>query len=85
MILEEKLNDFLTNKANFFHNGRYNDKIHSVYQDLMCIGLSSQNMEEDLKIILRDLLEIEVRQRTGNFFTDLMRLEAQYVAQINVN
>ena len=41
MVLEEKLNNFLANKANFFHNGRYDDKICAAYQDLTCMGLSS--------------------------------------------
>ena len=84
MMLEEKLKDFLANKPNFFHNGRYDDKIHTVYQDLMCMGLSSQNVEKVLEIVLRDLLEIEVPQLPGKTFSNLMMLEALYVAQIHV-
>ena len=57
-MLEEKLNNFLANKANFFHNGIYDDKIRAVYQDLMCMGLSSRDVEKVLEIGLRDLLEI---------------------------
>ena len=53
MMLEEKLKDVLANKAIFFHNGRYDDKIRAVYQDLVCVGLSSRNVEKVLKIILR--------------------------------
>ena len=53
MMLEKKLKDALANKAIFFHNGRYDDKIRAVYQDLMCMGLSSRNVEKVLKIILR--------------------------------
>ena len=83
-MLEEKLNNFLANKANFFHNGIYDDKIRAVYQDLMCMGLSSRDVEKVLEIVLRDLLEIEVAQLHGRTFSNLMILEARYVAQIHV-
>ena len=59
-------------------------KTRAVYQDLMCMGLSSRNIEKVLGIVLRDLLEIELSQLPGKTFSNLMMLEAQYVAQIHV-
>ena len=84
MMLEQKLKDFLANEEIFFHNGRYNDKICTVYQDLMRMGLSSWNVEKVLEIVLRDLHRLEVAQLPGKTFSNLMMLEAPYVAQIHV-
>ena len=83
-MLEGKLNNLVANKTNFFHNGRYDDKIRAVYQDLMRMGLSSRDVEKVLETVLRDLLEIEVAQLHGKTVSNLMMLEARYVAQIHV-
>ena len=39
--LEERMHDFVANKVNFFHNRKYDDNICAVYQDLLCMGLST--------------------------------------------
>ena len=82
--LEERMQDFVANKVNFFHNGKYDDNICTVYQDLLCMGLSTHNVEKVVEIVLRDLLGIEVTQLTKPTFANYMLLEARYVAQIHV-
>ena len=39
--LEEKMQEFVANKVNFFHNGKYGNNICTVYQDLLCMRLST--------------------------------------------
>ena len=60
--LEERMQDFVANKVNFFHNRKYNDNIRTVYQDLLYMGLSTRNVEKAIDIVLRDLLAVEVTQ-----------------------
>ena len=60
--LEEKIEEFVTQKVNFFHNGIYDDNIRMVYQDLLCMGLSTRNVEKVVKIVLKDLLGFEAEK-----------------------
>ena len=82
--LEERMQDFVANKVNFFHNGKYDDIIRTVYQDLFCMGLSTRNVEKVVEIVLRDLLGVEVTQLPKPTFPNYMLWEARYVAQIHV-
>ena len=51
--LEERMQDFVANKVNFFHNGKYDENIRTVYQDLLYMGLSTRNVEKVIEIVLR--------------------------------
>ena len=82
--LEERMQDFVANKVNFFHNGKYDDNICTVYQDLLCMGVSTRNVKNVIEIALRDLLGIEVTQLPKPTFANYMLWEARYVAQIHV-
>ena len=45
--LQEKLENKSNEKnLNFYENGKYNDDIQMVYEDLLSMGLSSQNVEK---------------------------------------
>ena len=48
--LEEKMEDFLQNQVNVFHNGKYDNNIRAVYQDLLYMGLSIQNIHKVINI-----------------------------------
>lgn len=84
MEKEEKMEDSLQNRVNFFHNGKYDDSITAVYQDLLCMGLSTRNVEKVINIVLKDLLAIEATQLPKTTFSNYMLFEATYVAQIHV-
>ena len=49
MELEEKMDDFLQ-KSQFFHNGKCDNSIRAVCQDLLCMGLSIQNLEKIISL-----------------------------------
>ena len=82
--LEEKLDIFMKKEVSFFHNGKYDDSIPAVYQDLLCMGLSTRNVQKVIKIVLKDLLGIDAVKLPGSTFSNYMLLEARYVAQIHV-
>ena len=82
--LEERMQDFVANKVNFFHNGKYDDNIRTVYQDRLCMGLSTRNVEKVIEIGLRDLLGVKVTQLPKPTFANYILWEARYVAQIHV-
>ena len=77
MEKEEKMEDSLQNRVNFFHNGKYDDSITAVYQDLLCMGLSTRNVEKVINIVLKDLLAIEATQLPKTTFSNYMLFEAK--------
>ena len=52
--LEEKINDFTNSSSiQLFHNGKYNNNIRAVYEDLLCMGCSTRNIEQIITIVLK--------------------------------
>ena len=54
-----KLRVKLQNKSNekdlnFYENGKYNDDIRMVYEDLLSMGLSSRNVEKCVRLVLEE-------------------------------
>ena len=39
--LKKTIQDFVANKVNFFHNGKYDNNIRTVYQVILCMGVST--------------------------------------------
>ena len=86
LMLEEQLEEFMSKNVSFFHNGKYDDCIHMVYQDLMCTaGLSARNVQHAIEVVLKELADIEVEQLPNTAFANYMLLEARMLAQIQVS
>ena len=54
-----KLQVKLQNKSNekdlnFYENGKYNDDVRMVYEDLLSMGLSSGNVEKCVRLVLEE-------------------------------
>ena len=61
LMLEEQLDEFMSKKVSFFRNGKYDDCIRMLYQDLMCTaGLSARNVQHAIEVVLKELAGIEV-------------------------
>ena len=85
LMLEEQLDEFMSKKVSFFHNGKYDDCIRMLYQDLMCTaGLSARNVQHAIEVVLKELAGIEVEQLPKITFANCMLLEERMLAQIQV-
>ena len=67
-----------------FHNGVYSNKIRGVYEDLLCIGLSTRKIESAIRVVLKGLVGIDVGRLPKETFAKFMLLEARGLAQIHV-
>ena len=65
-------------------NGQYNDNIRMVYEDLLCMGLSSCNVEKVIRVVLKQLAGVEVDRPSKATFAKYMLIEARGLAQIHV-
>ena len=53
-MLEENIDSFLKEKEiKVYENGHYNDNIRAVYEDLLVLGISTRNVEEVIRIVLK--------------------------------
>ena len=52
LLLEEKIESFMKKTISVYSKGCYNDNIRMVYEDLLCMGLSSRNIENVIKLSL---------------------------------
>ena len=57
--LEEKIEEFTTQKISFFEKNKYSDIIRMVYEDILCMDLSTRNVEKIIKLVLEKLAGIE--------------------------
>ena len=77
-VLEEQIEEFLNEnkKKDFFHNGKYDDCIRMVYQDLMCTaGLSARNVQRAIKIVLTKFTGNEVERLPKATFANYMLMK----------
>ena len=84
MELEEKIQSFLNKDINVFQKGSYNDDIRMVYEDLLCMGLSTRNVEKVIRVVLEKLAGVTVEKLPKPTFAKYMLLEARGLAQIHV-
>ena len=82
--LEEKINEFMTQEISVFKNGMYNDSVRMVYEDLLCMGLSTRNVEKVIRIVLEKLAGISVEKLPKPTFAKYMLIEARGLAQLHV-
>ena len=47
-------------KLSFFENGQYTHNIRMVYEDLLCMGLSTRKIDKSVRLILEKLANVEV-------------------------
>ena len=69
---------------NFYKNGKYNDDVRMVYEDLLSTRLSTRNVERCVRLVLEKLAEAKVGRLPKVTFAKDMFLEARGLAQIHV-
>ena len=71
-------------ELSFFENGQYTHNIRMVYEDLLCMGLSTRNIEKSVRLILEKLANVEVGRLPKVTFAKDMFLEARTLSQIQL-
>ncbi|XP_066914210.1 uncharacterized protein [Clytia hemisphaerica] len=83
--LEEKIGSFLKdNEVQVFKDGKYSDEIRQVYEDLLCYGLGSRNIESVIRTVMSKLTGMEVGRLPKPSFAKYMLLEARALAQLQI-
>ena len=75
---------FTTKKLSYFKNNRYCDKIRMVYEDILCMGLCTHNVEKVIKIVLEKLAGIECDRLPKSTFSKYMLIEARGLAKLQI-
>lgn len=75
----------MSKRFSFFNNGKYNNCICKVYQDLMyTVGISARNVQHSIEAGLKELVGREVEQLPKTMSANYMLLEARMFAQIQL-
>ena len=83
--IEEKLETFLSDhKIQTFQNGRYIDDVRACYQDLVLMGVGTNNVERVVRTVLKNFTKLDVESLPKATFSRLMFLEARRISQIHV-
>ena len=69
-------------KLSVFENGQYTHGVRMIYEDLLCMGLSTRNIEKCVRLILEKLANVEVGRLPKVTFAKDMFLEARALSQI---
>ena len=68
-------------ELSFFENGQYTHNIRMVYEDCLCMGLSTRDKEKSVRLILENLANVEVGRLPKVTFAKNMFLEARALSQ----
>ena len=83
--IEEKLNVFLNgDEIRLFENGKYVDEVRMLYEDLLCMGVSTRNIEGVIRKVLKYVIDADVGRLPKATFAKYMLLQARSLAQIQV-
>ena len=82
--LEEKIEEFTTQKISFFEKSKYSDIIRIVFEDILCMGLSTRNVEKVIKLVLEKLAGIEYDCLLKSTFSKYMLIEARGRALLQI-
>ena len=83
-LLEDKIKEIMeNNEVQVFKDGQKNNNVRTVYEDLLCMDLSSRNVETVIRIVLKQLAGFDVGRLPKVTFAKYMLLEARGLAQIN--
>ena len=82
--LEEKIEEFATQNISFFEKNKYSDIIRMVYEDILCMGLSTRNVEKVIKLVLEKLEGTECNRLPKSTFSKYMLIEALGLAQLQI-
>ena len=58
--LMDQIKEVSEKKLNFYKNGKYNDDVRMVYEDLLSTGLSTRSVERCVRLVLEKLAEANV-------------------------
>ena len=58
--LEEKVENFVNKEVQVYSNGSYNNSVRMVYEDLLCMGMSTRNVEKVIRVVLDKLVGLSV-------------------------
>eukprot|EP00112_Aurelia_sp_Birch-Aquarium-sp1_P013961 Seg299.3 transcript_id=Seg299.3/GoldUCD/mRNA.D3Y31 product="hypothetical protein" protein_id=Seg299.3/GoldUCD/D3Y31 len=63
LVIEEKLNIFLSgDDVCLYKDGKYVDDIRMLYEDLLCMGVSTRNVEDVIRKVLKHTVDIDVAE-----------------------
>ena len=82
-VLEERVAELSSRNLSTFQNNEYSNKIQSAYEDILCSGVSSQNVEA-VQIVLEKPAGITCDQLPKATFSKNMLHEAPALAQFQV-
>ena len=71
-------------KLSFFENGPCTHDIRMIYEDLLCMGLSTRNIGKSVRFILGKLAKVEVGRLTKATIVKNMFVEARALSQIQL-
>ena len=71
-------------KLSFFENGQYTHDIRMIYENLLCMGLSTPNIEKSVRLILEKCAKVEVGRSPKVTFVKDMFIEARALSQIQL-
>ena len=80
----DRIKEVSEKTLNFYKNGKYNDDVRMVYEDLLSTRLSTRNVERCVRLVLEKLAEAKVGRLPKVTFAKDMFLEARGLAQIHV-
>ena len=84
MMLNEKIDTFLSREICCFEKGKYNDVIRMVYEDILMMGVSTRNVEKVIRLVLEKVAGIKVDRLPSECFARYMLVEARGLAQYQI-
>ena len=81
---KKKLRNLQHKKISFFEKNKYSDIIRMVYEDILCMGLSTRNVEKVIKLLLEKLAGTEYDRLPKSTFSKYMLIEARGLAQLQI-
>jgi len=82
--MKQKLEKFLQAEIITKENGRYTDDVRAVYQDLVCMGVGINNVENVVRTVIKNIAKMNVEFLPKPTFSRMMFLEARRLSQIQV-
>ena len=84
LMLNEKIDTFLSREICCFEKGRYKDVMRMVYEDILMMGVSTRNVERVIRLVLEKVAGIKVDRLPSECFARYMLVEARGLAQYQI-
>ena len=84
LMLNEKIDTFLSREICCFEKGKYKYVIRMVYEDILMMGVSTRNVEKVIRLVLEKVAGIKVDRLPSECFARYMLVEARGLAQYQI-